>query len=89
MIFFLNVVKRKLRFSGISLYITIELKKVISLWKLSKYHKNRSKCSIRCDTQDFNKFLKNWNFFTNIHAIMQFLKFYRNFTVIHPDVGEL
>ena len=27
--------------------------------------------------------------FSRIHAIMQFLKFYRNFTVIHPDVGEL
>ena len=27
--------------------------------------------------------------FSQIHAIMQFLKFDRNFTVIHPDVGEL
>ena len=56
--------------------------------KLSKYHENRSICSFRCEIQDFNKFLKNWNFFTNTrdYAISEI---YRNFAVIHPDVGEL
>ena len=39
----------------------------------------------------FKILIKFWKIgiFSWIHAIMQFLKFYHNFTVIHPDVGEL